>query len=158
MSKLLLYRVANFPVTPDVAEVRKKRRRRNQEAHCEKPALRLLLVPRHLPEADRHKKCRERRQNGERRETVAIDAPAWPHEPPRCAGGAKNENCGREEPDRKPGASQRLSWGKDQDCAPYRVIGFRAGLTASVASVARWTSSTVKPGAISSRTRPAGVT
>src|SRR5271156_1738891 len=109
MTKLLLHRVTDLPVTPDIAEVREEGGRRYQETHAKEPALRPLLVARHLPEADRHEKRRQRSQNGERREAVAIDARTRPHEPPRCSGGGKSENCSRQEPDRKPRSSQRLS-------------------------------------------------
>jgi hypothetical protein len=91
---------------PYVPEIGEKRGRRDHQPHGEKPALRPLLMARHLPETDRHQKRCQHGEDGERRETVAIDPPARPHVPPRGAGRGERKHSGRDEPERKARANQ----------------------------------------------------
>ena len=74
--------IAKRPVFPHVSEVHKESRSGNQHAGQQKPPVALRRKTPHQPKADGHEKRRQRGQNSQRRQRIAIHRRRVVHKPP----------------------------------------------------------------------------
>lgn len=79
--------VADVAIAADKTKIRKERGGGDQDAAEEDPAAAPIREAAHLAEANGNEKCRERGENCQRREGVALDRSRARDEPPRPSGG-----------------------------------------------------------------------